>query len=75
MHQVLSEHKVRHISHPMGIIAIYIRQVSQTNTNPDSFPKCSGHLSVIEALRWYYVATWLLLLYYQTKFILNATAF
>lgn len=41
--QVLSEHKVSHILHPVGIITIQIRQVNQTNTNTDSFPKHSGH--------------------------------
>lgn len=43
VHQVLSEYKVSHILHPVGIITIQIRQVNQTNTNNDSFPKRSGH--------------------------------
>lgn len=73
--QVVSEHKVSHIPHPVGIITVQIRQVNQTNPNSDSCPQHTGHfLRVKEAFRWRSEGPQLLALY-QTKFILNATAF
>lgn len=44
LHQVPLEHKVSHIAHPVGKITIQMRDVTQINTNSDSFSKLNGHL-------------------------------